>query len=86
MYYSINFLVSNNQALDTLAEMENSFRKLSAFAPLRTLYQAPLLREVKEITYTNNTPLNRGTATIPLLCLSHEKVTTHFTPFEVVVC
>ncbi len=32
------------------------------------------------------TPLNRGTASIPLLCLSHEKDTTHFTPFQVVAC
>ncbi len=28
----------------------------------------------------NRTPLNRGTAAIPLLCLSHEKHTTHCTP------
>ncbi len=28
------------------------------------------------------TPLNRGTAAIPLLCLSHEKVSTPFTPFK----
>ncbi len=31
----------------------------------------------------NKTPLNRGTADIPLLSLSHEKDTTHFTsPFK----
>ncbi len=29
----------------------------------------------------NTTPLNMGTAAIPLLCLSHETYTTRFTPF-----
>ncbi len=28
----------------------------------------------------NKTPSKRGTAAIPLLCLSHEKGTTHWTP------
>ncbi len=41
--------------------------------------------KVRYVVWLNNifqTPLNRGTAAIPLLFLSHEKVTSRFTPFK----
>ncbi len=34
------------------------------------------------VSETKKTPLKRGTAAIPLLCLSHEKEATLFAPFE----
>ncbi len=36
----------------------------------------------RRFTLTNITPLNRRTADLPILCLSHDKDTTHFTPFK----
>ncbi len=60
-------------------------------------YRCPLCSGLKEIAMNNDfnvrervqvkatlnkPPLNRGTADIPLLCPSHEKDTTHFTPFK----
>ncbi len=36
----------------------------------------PLPLRTRALFKTNKTPFNRGTADIPLLCLSHEKVST----------
>ncbi len=37
------------------------------------------MQQSKIYTTFTKTPLSRGTAAIPRLCLSHEKVTTHST-------
>ncbi len=41
---------------------------------------SPSLQVPRNAHTHNKTPLNWGTAAIPLLFLSHEKETTHFTP------
>ncbi len=38
--------------------------------------------ETVQVSKVKTKPLTRGTAAILLLCLSHEKVPTHFTPFK----
>ncbi len=44
--------------------------------------EAVFFSKIKKGHLINKAPLNRGTVAIPLLCLAHEKDTTHFTAFK----